>query len=211
MSKLALVVLLFIILIKAAFGADIGQFKKDQVLDGKITAVLTAAKAAADRSAALQDPWKDSAAQYAAELKKEIDIFSGNADNKFLITSEYLESLSISSKELGDYIAADAAVLIISGLKDADDEDLMYLVLKLKASAQSDAASAEDFGALIVKSLQERETFKAEDEFKKPESKAKYISLITNLKKFNAETALARKGGPKEYVAFAKKAVEIFF
>ncbi len=211
MSKLALVVVLFVILIKAAFGADLPQFNKEESLDGKVTAALTSAKATADAKSSQQKPWTISAKQYVAEFRKEVSILANHAENKFSITQEYVDSLEFGSEEMEEYSAATAALVMICGLEGASDKDLMFLLIKFKSAEQESSDNQQDMSAILLKMMKEKDSFNAEKEFAKADSKAKYLDIITKLKAFNAATARAPKGGPKEYVAFADKAAQISF
>lgn len=211
MSKLALAVVLFIILVKAAFGTDLPQFNKEESRDGKITAVLTSAKASSDAKSAAQKPWTLSVKQYAAEFRKEIAILARNGETKFSVTEAYINSLDFASEEMQELSAANAVVMILGGLQNASDKDLLYLLLKFKSAEQEASDDQQDMSAVLFKMMQEKGSFSAEKEFAKADSKAKYLDIITKLKAFNTATARAPKGGPHEYMVFADKAAQIFF
>lgn len=211
MAKLSLAVVLFVILIKTAFGADLPQFNKEESQDGKITAVLTSAKASSDAKYSAKQPWTLSSKQYAAEFRKEIAILANHAETKFSITQKYIDSLDFASEEMQELSAANAVLMILGGLQDASDKDLLYLLLKFKSAEQEASDNEQDMSATLFKMMQEKGSFNAEKEFAKADSKAKYLDIITKLKAFNAATARAPKGGPHEYMVFADKAAQIFF
>jgi len=210
MSKLALAVILFVILIKTAFGASLQEVKQNVALNDKISAVLSSAKAQADAKQVAGEEWQKSVAAYCAELKKELGITEKIFDAKFTIPDSYLNSLEPFSEDSKKFLSAVTSFSCLVSLQTAPEEDLMFTVIKMVKLFRVAKENPDGAMDMLLKLSQEEETFQAEQAFSDPQNKADYVSVLKKLKAFNAQAVKGPKGGPAEFIEFNIKLTQVF-
>jgi len=210
MLRLSAVVLLFAVLLQPVFGAGFEGVKNDGALGAKVTAAL--AKAGKE-SVSQSEPWQTSAKAYAAEFKKELAKSETIADTNFNISEDTASKIDPLSQEGQRLVAAAASFTLVENIKDIEDKDLMFIVLKMpemnKKMAEKNQ-NQEELYNYILKFSDQQQNFDAEKEFANPTSKALYIKILTNLKKVNESAAKTQKGTPDDFVKFVEHLSAIF-
>lgn len=210
MSKLALAVILFVILIKTAFGASLQEVTQNVALNSQIIAVLSRAKATADVKQTEVEAWQKSVAAYCAELKKELAITEKIVDTKFIITESYINSLDPLSPESENFLAAATSFSGLISLQTASEEEIMLTVIKMVKLFRAVKENPDGAMEMLLTLSQEDESFNAEHAFSDAKTKADYISVLKKLKEFNAQAVKDQKGGPAEFIKFNSRFTKIF-
>lgn len=207
MVRLSVAVILFVILVKSAFGADFAAVKEDANLNANIDRALSSAVA---QSNAIINPYT-CVNNYATVFREELKVTEALFQAKLGSAREFMHVLFPDTDE--DMFMFEMTCFVRNLTWSCGDENkiLMFKILSISKAVNAPVRRDLNWLHSVVNFKGDPYAFDEEAAFKTRSTQIVYINALAKLKKFNAELKTASvKRGESDYYKYGYKLLKIF-